>query len=621
MAKVTHQVNPQNLLSVRYGYNTNDQPYGASPLSPPENWGVSKNKFHSANLNLNSAIGGGKLNEFVFQFSYFDNHIAENSNLPYEIYPNRVAVGQSINTPQSTKQQKYQFRDDFSWIAGKHELKAGVSFIYEPTLDITFSTGQSPLYRHLTDSRTSAISEISFNGAIGGSGGLNVAALPNEQYGFYLQDGWRVTNKLNLDLGLRYDLVTGFAIDQSQNVIFSELQAAAAAGVFGRSGLPCPCPGFEDFGKSSEEDKNNFAPRVGFTYDTKADGTLILRGGAGRYYDYGYTNANILFAAVGAQSSFGQVYLNTNTSGVRNADGSLYQVGQPLPPNQLTNVTRPLPSQAASPRIKQPYTDQANVGFSKKIGRSYAFEVDAVYAKGNDLGLRPRLNVRIDGGNRRFLSFLPRSGNSNFRVDISEGVSHYKGINIGFKKRQEGKLGFGVWYSLSEASTSASLRATDEFGEYDVLSAFDPFQDNQENPTRTDARHRFTLNAVWQPGAGFTVAPIFRYRSKTAYNVISGVDGNRDGLVWDLPAGVETLNSARGADFSQFDLRVSKDFRFGRKAQVQLIAEVFNILNDTNPNVFVENMASATFGTPTRYAGDFRQGEQRLAQFGLRLQF
>ena len=87
-------------------------------------------------------------------------------------------------------------------------------------------------------------------------------------------------------------------------------------------------------------------------------------------------------------------------------------------------------------------------------------------------------------------------------------MSHYKGLNIGFKRRQEGKLGFSVWYTLSEAKTSTSLRATDEFGEYDVLNAFDPFADNQENPTRTDARHRFTLNAVWQPGAGFTVSPI-----------------------------------------------------------------------------------------------------------------
>ena len=71
VAKLTHQVTPDNYLSVRYGYNDNSQPYGASAQAPPENWGDSTNKFHSVNANLNSVLGGGKVNEFVFQYSYF----------------------------------------------------------------------------------------------------------------------------------------------------------------------------------------------------------------------------------------------------------------------------------------------------------------------------------------------------------------------------------------------------------------------------------------------------------------------------------------------------------------------------------------------------------------------
>ncbi len=350
VAKLTHQINPGNYLSVRYGYNDNSQPYGAGASSPPESWGDSTNTFHSANLNLSSVLGGGKLNEFTFQYSYFLNNIAPVATLPSESYPNGVFVGTSVNVPQTTEQHKYQFRDDFTWTAGKHQLRVGASFIYEPTLDITFSTGQQPLYVHQADSRTAPISSIGFNGSIGGEGGLSGATIPNNQYSLYVQDAWRVTDRLMLDIGVRYDLVTGFAFDQDANILYSELRAAAKAGVFNASGLPCPCTGFEDFGKDPSEDKNNIAPRVGFTYDVKGDGDFVLRGGAGRYYDFAYTNANILFAVIGAQSSFGSIYSNTNSSGIRNADGSFYQVGQPLPPNQLTNVSTPLPSHAATPR-------------------------------------------------------------------------------------------------------------------------------------------------------------------------------------------------------------------------------------------------------------------------------
>lgn len=621
VGKLTHQVNADNYLSVRYGYNNNEQPYGASPSSPPENWGVSKNTFHSVNANLNSTLGGGRLNEFVFQFSYFKNNISENSTIPTETFPNGVTVGQSINTPQSTEQHKYQFRDDFTWTSGRHEWRVGVSFVNEPKLDITFSTGQQPQFTHLTSSRTSPITTIQFNGAIGGQGG-SLAKIPNKQYAAYVQDTWRVSDKLTLDLGVRYDLVTGFAFDQSKNIVFAELQAAARAGVFARTGAPCPCPGFEDFGQDAAEDKNNIAPRAGFTFDAGGDGKLVLRGGAGRYYDFAYTNANILFAVVGAQSSFGQIYLNTNSSGIRNADGSLFQVGQPLPANQL-NARIPLPSHAASPRIKQPYTDQANLGFSKSLGGDYALEVDAVYAKGADLGLRPRLNVRTGSATapRRFAGILPQSGNSNFRIDISDGVSHYKGVSIALKKRWDGRLQFLASYTLSKATSSTSLRAVDEFGEYDVLNAFDPFADNQENPVRVDARHRVTISGSYAPGWGVQFSPILRYRSKTPFNVIVGRDVNGDGLNWDLPAGVETLNSGRGADFFQLDLRLSKKFSLGKRVRLEALAEVFNLTNDTNPTTFIASQSDPAFGTPTRFAGDFRQTEQRQAQFGLRLEF
>ena len=76
-------------------------------------------------------------------------------------------------------------------------------------------------------------------------------------------------------------------------------------------------------------------------------------------------------------------------------------------------------------------------------------------------GVRPRLNVRIDGGPRRFSAYLatPNVRNSNFAVDVSRGRSHYKGLTIALQKRWDGRLQLLGSYTLSE-STGTAGRAT-----------------------------------------------------------------------------------------------------------------------------------------------------------------
>src|SRR5262245_8526878 len=115
--KATANLSATQYLSVRYGRNQNSQPYGATPRATPDNWGDSKNRFNSINVNHNASLRGSKLNEFVFQYADFSNHISASSETPFESFPNSVTTGQNINTPQSTEQKKYQFRDDFSWHA------------------------------------------------------------------------------------------------------------------------------------------------------------------------------------------------------------------------------------------------------------------------------------------------------------------------------------------------------------------------------------------------------------------------------------------------------------------------------------------------------------------------
>ena len=105
------------------------------------------------------------------------------------------------------------------------------------------------------------------------------------------------TNALN-DAGLRYDLVTNIAtLDQSKNPNFVAVQAAGAAGLL--KGIV----GLENFGKSPQDDRNNFQPRIGAVYDLRGDAKDIVRAGWGIYTDFGYTNSNVLFAATDSTGS------------------------------------------------------------------------------------------------------------------------------------------------------------------------------------------------------------------------------------------------------------------------------------------------------------------------------
>ena len=171
-SKVTMNLNPKHFLSVRYGRNGNSQPYGASAQTTPNGWGDSANTFNSFNINHNWVVGGSKLNEFIFQYATFLNTISAASADPFQQFPNGVFTGQNANTPQSTEQKKWQFRDDFSWhVTGKgglgHDFKTGVNFINEPRLYLTFEAGKGVLqYVHLDNDINGPLSSVQMDDGV-----------------------------------------------------------------------------------------------------------------------------------------------------------------------------------------------------------------------------------------------------------------------------------------------------------------------------------------------------------------------------------------------------------------------------------------------------------------------
>ena len=651
--KVTASLAASQYLAVRYGRNSNEQPYGADGRTPPSAWGTSTNEFNSVNGNHNWVLGSA-LNEFIFQYADFANGITANSLDPYELFPNGVAIGQNPNTPQQTQQKKWQFRDDFTWhMTGMgglgHDLKAGVNFINEPRLFITFNTGTGGyFYRHLDNNLNGPIQDVSRNG------GAAEANIPLKQYAYYIQVDWKLTDRLTINLGYRYDLITGYDIDQSRNPNFVILQNAARAGLFNVPGGEA----FEGFGEEPKNDTNNHQPRIGMVFDVKGDGRDVVRAGYGIYYDVSYTNASILFAAIDATGlGSGTIFSVTNSGGILNPDGSFFRVSDPIEniasQNEAGGGALPLLGHIASPRIKQPYSHQMSVGWSHQLGEATAVDVDFIRTEGRDLGWRPRPNQRIPGAGatapRRFASLAIDP--ANFRTNVSTGRSEYMGLNLGLRRRHQNGWSYNAWYSLSEAKSTTG-NASDELDSNNIQNILDPFGDVQFGPSaRTDARHRINITGVFEVPGGFQISPIFRYRSALPVFIIENIDLNQDGNNVDIPArayafdglnddgtarvketgACENINCGRGASFSQLNLRISKSFPIGGRARVEAIGEIFNVFNAKNPagfanpnrrvNSAADPTQSSSFLQPTEFAGDFQNPEQRVGQIGFRISF
>jgi hypothetical protein len=141
-----------------------------------------------------------------------------------------------------------------------------------------------------------------------------------------------------------------------------------------------------------------------------------------------------------------------------------------------------------------------------------------------------------------------------------------------------------------------------------------------------DQRHRLVLSGsleipkTFNNGlGGFQLGYIFTYASSVPFNVLLGSDRNFDTSNNDRPLGVGR-NTGRGFDYASLDLRLSRNFRLTEKAELQLIAEGFNMLNRSNLGV-----PNNTFGSGTTPLLTFGQAtsafDPRQFQFGVKLKF
>jgi hypothetical protein len=654
-AKVSLNASPKQFLQVRYGYQKNADKYGQSALSAPTSLGTVANDYKSLLANDTWQIGSNRTNEFIFQYTKFANAITADSQDPYIYYPNGAHLGQNVNTPQTTNQKKYQYKDDYSWSTQMgsmhHDFKAGAQFVNEPTLGGDFTVGTTGQFSLRDPLPGSPVISILYNGGFSGD------STPIKWYSGYFQDDIGVNKNLTVNAGLRWDSWTGFDLNQTLNPNLAVLQAAADSGKYPQDVW---LSSFKNGGGTTlQNPKNNFAPRLGFTYDLHGDSKNIIRGGAGRYYDFPYTNANILFPASAVQSLFGPIYDYEDPTctpgpcqGIKNANGSLFRPGiDPLPPNQLgsggalSRATREL----AMPTVaKAPYSDQVSLGYSTEVSQTLGLNFEAVSSRYHDIPYRFRANPKVNG----VREFDPNTTGvpTTFRVWANDGHAEYDGLNVGFHARAGSNFEAQGFYTLSRSKGNI-LAGADEFRVVDAGHQTDVTRDTSINPFNpdcsacngpldTDSRHKVTLSTVYRAPYGINVSGILRWHSGTPYTVYAygintpgtcnqatlssddyatclktKVDVNKDGYTMDLAPGHNHVNDQRGPSFSQVDVRIAKEFKLSGNYGFEVMAEVFNLFNSKNGTVF------DSFGNTSAYAGDPGQGEQRLIQLGGRIRF
>src|SRR5215472_14934705 len=286
----------------------NDQSNGNFDLTEGN---FTKNHLQIANLTLNSMFSPTLLNQFTFGWQYWNNLIDSTTRTPLVTFPlgqNSVQFGTNGNVPQESIQRKWQFKDDLSKAVGRHTFKTGFDYIYtpfmggffefNPTLEIDFGVQPSCILGVGPDAATPGCGPSTYPqgfatpGLISGNNagnGMSIAVgdphfiiKDAKQLGLYFQDDWKMTRRLTVNLGIRwdkdYDFIGGSDIANSRT--FQELQAAASFSPLAASLVAK---------KASDYDKN-FSPRVGFAYDLTGHGNHVLRGGFGMYYGNTFQN-------------------------------------------------------------------------------------------------------------------------------------------------------------------------------------------------------------------------------------------------------------------------------------------------------------------------------------------
>jgi hypothetical protein len=559
--------------------------------------------------------------------------------------------GRGIFLPSHTTARRYEFADNLTLIRGHHTMKMGFYELIRGnnTTSQTFFPGRFE-FLDLPGILLSNCLQLPSVPIIDGGCGLpaSVAAAPIStlqsfnlglpafyEQGFgnpnyvqvrpftagYWQDAWQVRPGFTLNYGLRYEV-------DSQ------------------------------YGPLSTY-KKDFAPRVSFAWDPFNNHKTVVRGGYGIFYSPIYAQIPGVVKTLGDVNGT-RLIANTLTTiatpgkpNSANIFGTLFAEGKigcgTPPPGQFACITPadltqfglivsntgPFPPNtvlfSGQPDYRPPQSQQASLGIERQIGNGFSISANYIYVHTThlpwavDKNLLPAAPIVtgtganglptnglpfqnwgappcIDAsGNRTTVCFAnPQLLQDNQYSSVANAIYH--GGILEVKKRFSDHFTLIGNYTYSKAIDDS----TDFNSDY---SAFNEVQLAAERSLSDfDQRHKVVLAAIldspWRSLAlsGFQLSPILSYNSGHPFNLLAGADINGDGhFTNDRPPG-SGRNSGLGPNYVDFDMRLSRAFKFGEKASLQFIAEGFNLANHTN-YASVNNIVGAAFAPPFNVHG------------------
>lgn len=574
----------------------------------------------------------------------------------------RFAPGLFIGQLYNNRNRQFNIVDNLSYQAGSHALKFGFDY---RRLQPTF--GESDYFATYSAFTFASLTSNLFGGpnnlVSGNVNQLQITADEGERnpvfhnYSLYAQDTWKVTNRLTLTYGLRYEVNPAPKEKDGKNpLVLTNVNNPASIAV---------APSGTSLYRTTY---NNFAPRVGIAYQLgqKAGWETVVRGGFGVFYDLGGGSA--------AGGAFSQVFPFIARKSLFDFVGVPFPMtaAQTAPPAITSNLPATTEIYAFDEDIVLPRTYQWNFTVEQSIGSNQTVSAAYVAARGRELLRQDFIGVAS--------ATNPNGVNANFPSGVvvtrNTAVSDYDALQLQFTRRLTRGFQALASYTLAKSEDTASS----DISRSAALFIVSP--DADRGPSDFDVRHNFTAAVTYNIPApfkstkfakaifgGWSTDAIFRYRSALPVNVVvnnltlSGVmnvtrpnvvagqqfyidDQNAPGgrrinpaAFVNPPAGTRgnlPRNALRGFSAKQVDFTLRRDFKIRERMGIQFRTEFFNIFNIPNFGNPENRFGNPNFGRATQMLGRsltnanaggaglnsvFQVGGPRSIQFSLRFYF